>query len=44
MDYRRLNAITTKDVYPLVRIDDNLSRLKVSQYFSILDMHAGKLR
>jgi hypothetical protein len=41
VDYRRLNAITTKDVYPLPRIDDALSRLEGAQYFSIMDMQAG---
>jgi hypothetical protein len=41
VDYRRLNSITSKDVYPLPRIDDALSRLEGSRYFSILDMQAG---
>ena len=41
VDYRRLNAITTKDVYPLPRIDDALSRLEGAQYFFIMDMQAG---
>ncbi len=38
VDYRRLNSITTKDVYPLPRIDDALSRLEGLRYFSILNM------
>ncbi|KAI9556842.1 pol polyprotein [Daphnia sinensis] len=41
VDYRRLNAVTTKDVYPLPRIEDALSRMEGSRYFSILDMQAG---
>ncbi|KZS10738.1 Uncharacterized protein APZ42_024709 [Daphnia magna] len=41
VDYRRLNAVTTKDVYPLTRIDDALSRMEGSRYFFILDMQAG---
>jgi len=41
VDYRRLNAITTKDVYPLPRINDALSCMEGSRYFSILDMQAG---
>jgi hypothetical protein len=39
--YRRLNTITVKDVYPLPRIDDALSRLEVSKYFSLMDLHSG---
>jgi hypothetical protein len=41
VDYRRLNAITTKDVYPLPRIEDALSRMEGSRYFTILDMQAS---
>ena len=41
VDYRRLNSITTKDVHPLPRIDDALSRLEGSQYFSTFDMQVG---
>ena len=41
MDYRKLNAITTRDVYPLPRIEDALSRLEGSRYFSIMDMQSG---
>jgi hypothetical protein len=39
--YRRLNANTTKDVYPLPRIDDALSQMEGSRYFTILYMQAG---
>ena len=30
VDFRRLNSVTMKDVYPLPRVDDN------AQYFTIL--------
>ena len=41
VDYRKLNAITTRDVYPLPRIEEALSRLEGSHYFSIMDMQSG---
>lgn len=41
VDYRRLNAITDHDVYPLPRIEDALSRLKRCRYFFIMDSKAG---
>lgn len=41
VDYRKLNLVTTKDVYPLPRIEDALSRLEGSKYFSIMDMQSG---
>jgi hypothetical protein len=41
VDYRKLNRVTTKDVYPLPRIEDALSRLDGSHYFTILDMQSG---
>ena len=37
MDYRRLNAVTKKDAFPLPNIADNLSRLSGSRIFSALD-------
>ena len=37
VDYRRLNAITKKDTFPLPHIEDNLVRLSHSQVFSCLD-------
>jgi hypothetical protein len=40
-DYRQLNNVTVKDVYPLPRIDDSLAALKSGVYFSTLDMFAG---
>ena len=41
IDYRHLNSVTTKDVYPLPRIEDALSCLEGSQYFSIIDLQFG---
>lgn len=40
-DYRKVNSITTKDVYPLPRIEDAFRRLDGSHFFSILDMQSG---
>lgn len=41
VDYRRLNKITTKDVYPLPRIDDTLDTLQGSSFFSSMDLRSG---
>jgi hypothetical protein len=41
VDYRALNNITKKDVYPLPRIEDMLDRLKGMKYFSSLDLASG---
>lgn len=41
VDYRRLNKITRKDVYPLPRIDDALDRLHNAKYFSSMDLKTG---
>ena len=38
IDYRRLNAVTRKDAYPLPRIDDSLDALVGSMYFSTIDL------
>ena len=40
-DYRKVNAITKKDVYPLPRIDDILDTLGNSRYFTTLDLASG---
>jgi hypothetical protein len=37
VDYRRLNLITSKDVFPLPSIEANIARLAKSQVFSTLD-------
>ena len=41
MDYRKLNDITTKDIYPIPRIDDTLNALEGSAWFSTLDLVSG---
>ena len=41
IDYRRLNAVSRKDVYPLPHIEDILSTLGEAKYFSTLDLATG---
>jgi len=41
VDYRRLNSVTRKDVYPLPRVDDILDAVGGTQYFSTLDLAFG---
>ena len=38
IDYRKVNAVTRKDAYPLPRVDDTLARSKL---FSTLDLLSG---
>ena len=41
IDFRKINEVTKKDVYPLPRIDDMLDALNKSKYFSVLDLCQG---
>lgn len=41
VDYRKLNEITTKDSFPLPRIDDIFDQLSQSLYFTKLDFKNG---
>ena len=41
IDFRKVNAVTKKDSFPLPRIDDSLSRLGGSSWFSTMDLALG---
>ncbi|XP_032367401.1 uncharacterized protein LOC116686492 [Etheostoma spectabile] len=41
VDYRRLNACTHKDAYPLPRIEEALTGLKAARWYSTLDLASG---
>jgi hypothetical protein len=41
VDFRRLNLLTKKDVYPLPRVDDLLDSLGKADYFTVLDLQSG---
>ena len=41
VDYRRLNSVTCKDVYPLPRVEDILDALGGTQYFSSIELASG---
>ncbi|XP_023816073.1 uncharacterized protein LOC111948248 [Oryzias latipes] len=41
VDYRRLNALTHKDAYPLPRIEESLTGLKAAKWYSTLDLASG---
>ena len=41
IDYRKVNAVTRKDAYPLPRVDDTLDTLAGSKWFTTLDLLSG---
>lgn len=41
VDFRRVNAVTKKDVHPLPRVDDILDVLQGAKYFTTLDLTSG---
>ena len=41
IDFRRVNAVTHKDAYPLPRIDSTLDSLSGAQFFLTLDLASG---
>ena len=41
VDYRELNKVTRKDVYPLPRIDDTVDALNGAKFLSAFDMLSG---
>jgi hypothetical protein len=41
VDYRSLNEVTTKNMYPLPRIDDLFDQLKGACVFSKIDLRSG---
>ena len=44
VDFRRLNAKTIRNSYPLPRITETLEALKGAQYFCTLDLQSGYLQ
>ena len=41
VDYRKLNAVTHKDAFPLPRIEESLTSLKKAAWYSTLDLASG---
>ena len=38
VDYRKLNAVTKKDVYPLTRVDESLDTLGKAKFLTTFDL------
>ena len=41
IDYKALNKVTRKFVWPMPKVEDNFSQLNGAKYFSTLDLRAG---
>ena len=41
VDYRRLNAVSQADAYPMPRVDDLIDRLGKARYITTLDLSRG---
>ena len=41
VDYRKVNAVTCKNAYPIPRVDDTLDTLSGSTWFSTNDLRTG---
>jgi len=41
VDYRKINAVTRKDAYPIPRVDDTIDTLSGSIWFSTIDFKSG---
>lgn len=41
MNFRRLNQVTERDVYPLPRMDETIEYIGGAAHFTALDLHAG---
>ena len=39
VDYKKINAVTVKNKYPLPLMTDMKTRFKDARYFTILDLH-----
>jgi len=41
IDYRRVNAVSNKDAYPIPDIQDALDNLRGAKYFATFDLLSG---